>query len=246
MCDLSRASMKKIGNVADQLAFRLAIEQAEAAIGGSERPAEAAGAPNADKEAQRVRRAPQGRAEVRQRLPEGVRGFERARAARQAAEAAQLEALARKAGLAPDAAARLADGLRAQIPNDWTFIMLSPSQNSAVVRWLSENSKRPVAALRLWARLFEVIRNDTGEVMQTRDELAQWLGVLPRDLSSMMTELASINAVRREKRGREVRYYMNSTVATHLPGPAARQAARESDGPLLVVMRGGQARGAPD
>ncbi len=238
--------MKKIGNAADQLAFHAAIQQAEAALRGAERPAEATGSPETGKGPHRRQKASQGRVEGRQGLSEGVRSLERTRAAQRAAEAAQLETLARKAGLAPEAAARLADGLRAQIPNDWTFIMLSPSQNSAVVRWLSENSDRPIAALRLWARLFEVIRNDTGEIMQTREELAQWLGVLPRDLSSMMTELASINAVRREKRGREVRYFMNSTIATHLPGHAARQAAREADGPLLVVVQGGQAQGRSD
>ncbi len=238
--------MKKIGNAADQLAFHAAIQQAEAALGGAERPAEATGSPETGKGPHRRQKAPQGRVEGRQGLSEGVRSLERTRAAQRAAEAAQLETLARKAGLAPEAAARLADGLRAQIPNDWTFIMLSPSQNSAVVRWLSENSDRPIAALRLWARLFEVIRNDTGEVMQTREELAQWLGVDPRHISRIMGELASINAIRREKRGREVRYFMNSTVATHLPGHAARQAAREADGPLLVVVQGGQAQGGAD
>ena len=235
--------MKKLGNAADQLAFRLAIERAETALGGSER---AAGSPGQGEWPQRHQKAPQRRAGAHQGLPEGVRSFERARAAQRVAEAAQLEALARKAGLDPDAAARLANGLRAQIPNDWTFIMLSPSQNSAVVRWLSENSDRPIAAVRLWARLFEVIRNDTGEVMQNREELAQWLGVDPRHISRLMGELASINAIRREKRGREVRYFMNSTVATHLPGPAARQAARETDGPLLVVMQGGRAEAVSD
>ncbi len=238
--------MKKIGNAADQLAFHAAIQQAEATLGGAERPTEAARSPEMGKGPHRRQKAPQGRAESRQGLSEGVRSLERTRAAQRAAEAVQLETLARKAGLAPEAAARLADGLRAQIPNDWTFIMLSPSQNSAVVRWLSENSDRPIAALRLWARLFEVIRNDTGEVMQTREELAQWLGVDPRHISRIMGELASINAIRREKRGREVRYFMNSTVATHLPGHAARQAAREADGPLLVVMQGGQAQGGSD
>ncbi len=238
--------MKKIGNAADQLAYRLAIEQAEATLGGPGRPAEAAGGPEGGQEPQRPQEASQRRPEGRQRLPEGVRSLERARATQRAAEAVQLEALARKAGMAPDDAARLAQGLRAQIPNDWTFVMLSPSQNSAVVRWLNENSKRPQAATLLWARLFEVIRNDTGEIMQTRDELAQWLGVEPKNLSSMMTELASINAVRREKRGREVRYFMNSTIATHLPGHAARQAAREADGPLLVVMQGGRTEPSSD
>lgn len=238
--------MKKIGTTADQLAYRLAIEQAEASLRGPGKAAEAAGSPEGRQEPQRPQEAPQRRSEGRQRLPEGVRSFERARATQRAAEAVQLEALARKAGMSPDDATRLAQGLRAQIPNEWTFVMLSPSQNSAVVRWLNENSKRPQAATLLWARLFEVIRNDTGEIMQTRDELAQWLGVEPKNLSSMMTELASINAVRREKRGREVRYFMNSTIATHLPGHAARQAAREADGPLLVVVQGGQAQGGSD
>ena len=238
--------MKKIGNAADQLAFRLAIGQAEEALGGPGRPAEGPGGPEGGQEPQRPQEAPQRRAEARQKPQEGVRSLERARATQWAAEAVQLEALARKAGMSPNDAARLAQGLRAQIPNDWTFVMLSPSQNSAVVRWLNENSKRPQAATLLWARLFEVIRNDTGEIMQTRDELAQWLGVEPQNLSRLMTELASINAVRREKRGREVRYFMNSTIATHLPGHAARQATREADGPLLVVVQGGQAQGGSD
>ena len=229
--------MRTIGSAADQLAFRLAIGQAEATLGGAERPAESTGAPEAEGKPSHPVRHVQARAQPRRDLPEGVRSFEKARAAQRVAEAAQLEALARKAGMAPTDAARLADGLRAQAPNDWTFVMLSPSQNARVVEWLDKNSKRPQAAMRLWARLFEVLRNDTGEVMQTREELAQWLGVEPKNLSSIMSELASINAVRREKRGREVRYYMNSNIATHLSGVAAREAARQADGPVLRVVQ---------
>jgi hypothetical protein len=139
-----------------------------------------------------------------------------------------------------EAAASLADGLRAQAHNEWTFLMLSPSQNAAVVRWLMENSKRPMVAARLWARLFEIIRNDTGEVMALRSDLAAHLGIESRTVSELMGELASINAIRKERNGRGVRYFMNSNVATHLPGPAARKAAREADGPLLRVMDGGK------
>jgi hypothetical protein len=170
-----------------------------------------------------------------------VRSLERVRAAQRLAKAAQLEALAREAGMPHEAAALLANALRAQAPSEWTFVMLSPSQNAAVVRWLTTNSKRRVAAVNLWARLFEVMRNDTGQIMQTREELAAHLGIDPDDLSRIMSELASINAIRRERNGRGVRYFMNSNIATHLPGPAARRLARESDGPLLVVMDGGRA-----
>lgn len=229
--------MKPIATAADQLAFRLALEAAQARLGGPESAGEAPGGPGGG---QRPQEAPGRAVEGRRGLPEGVRSLGAARAAQRAQDAADLEVLAWKAGMAPEAARSLANGLRAPAgTNDWMFVMLSPSQNSAVVRWLSENSSRPIAALRLWARLFEVMRNDTGEVLQSREELALWLGTNPRNLSTIMGELASINAVRREKRGREVRYFMNSNVATHLPGPALRQAAREADGPLLVAMRGG-------
>lgn len=226
--------MKPIATAADQLAFRLALDAAQARLGGSDGPGGGDGS-------QRPQEAPQRPQEAPQKPQEGVRSLGAARAAQRAAEAAQLELLARKAGMDPEAAQRLANGLRAPAgANDWTFVMLSPSQNSAVVSWLALNSTRPMAAIRLWARLFEVMRNDTGEVLQSREELARWLGAAPSDLSRIMSELASINAIRREKRGREVRYFMNSHVATHLPGPALRQAAREADGPLLVAMKGGR------
>jgi hypothetical protein len=199
--------------------------------------------------AARTRHAPSGPTDAPGSPKRGggvVASLERSRAVQKAAEAAQLEALARKAGMPPDAAARLADGLRSQVPNEWTFIMLSPSQNAAVVRWIMENSKRSSAAVRLWAHLFEVIRNDTGEVLKSRSDLAAHLGIEPDNLTRIMSELVSINAIRREKRGREVRYFMNATIATHLPGPAARKAAREADGPLMVLMRGGKANAAAE
>ena len=115
------------------------------------------------------------------------------------------------------------------------------SGRNAIITGASQGLGRVIAEhfLREGANVVLCARSEA-DLNKTRDELAQWLGVLPRDLSSMMTELASINAVRREKRGREVRYFMNSTIATHLPGQAARQAARDADGPLLVVMQGGK------
>lgn len=168
-----------------------------------------------------------------------VRSLERARAAQRVAEATQLQALARKAGLSSQDAQNLADALRAQAPSEWTFVMLSPSQNAAVVRWIMDHSKRRNDAVKLWVRLFEVMRNDNGQIMQSREELAAHLGISPDHVSRIMSELETINAIRRERNGRGVRYFMNSTVATHLPA-TARKAAQEADGPLLRVMQGGR------
>jgi predicted transcriptional regulator len=113
----------------------------------------------------------------------------------------------------------------------WTFVMLSPEQNAAVVRWLRQHSQRPVLALALWSELFTALRRDTGEIMLTRDELAERVGASPGEVSRVMHELASIGAIiiRREKvagmrgPGRAV-YIMNPTVATNLTGGARDKA----------------------
>jgi len=127
----------------------------------------------------------------------------------------------------------------------WTFVMLSPEQNAAVVQWLADNSARPIVAMRLWAQLFNNLRTDTGEIVQTRDELAEALGAKVTEISQIMGELASIGAItrRRERvagmRGPGlVRYFMNPRVATNLTGAARDQA--QQDAPLLALIEGGR------
>jgi CRP-like cAMP-binding protein len=125
--------------------------------------------------------------------------------------------------------------------NGWTFVMLSPSQNKAVARWLAENSERPQKASILWAELFDHLQRDTGEIMLTRDELAEAVGIAANTVSEIMGELESIGAVitRRERvagmrgPGRAV-YFMNPNVATNLSG-AARDKAQASAPPLRLV-----------
>ena len=128
----------------------------------------------------------------------------------------------------------------------WTFVMLSPDQNAAVVKWIIEHSRRPLVSLELWSLLFKSLRTDTGEIVQTRDELAELLKVRPTEVSQVMGELASIGAIsrRREKvagmRGPGlVRYFMNPRVATNLTG-GARDKAQANSAPLLALIEGGR------
>ena len=118
--------------------------------------------------------------------------------------------------------------------------MITASQNAAVVRWLRDHSKRPQAATALWAELFTAVHPTTGEIMLSRSDLAERIRTHPRDVSSIMTELADINAITRRKEGRRVIYTMNPNVATHIAGPEARKAARDAAGPLLTLMEGGK------
>jgi CRP-like cAMP-binding protein len=123
----------------------------------------------------------------------------------------------------------------------WTFVMLSPAQNAAVVQWLAKHSQRPQVAMRLWAELFTALRMDTGEIALTRDEIAERLDIQPRHVSEVMGELEAIGAISRLRqrvagmRGRGmVRYFMNPTVATHLGGEARRKAQEEAPQLRLV------------
>src|SRR3954465_7423822 len=61
--------------------------------------------------------------------------------------------------------------------NRWTFVMLSPSQNAVVVNYLTDQRNRPLVPARLWALCFEHLRMDTGEILLTREEMAENLKV---------------------------------------------------------------------
>lgn len=164
------------------------------------------------------------------------------RAKKRREEARQIVAQARRLGLDPDTLAKIDSAAKAHAKSseNWIFVMLGPKENAAVVRWINQHSKRPHKAQELWATLLEHLRMDTGEIMATRQQLAERVGITPRDLSSTMSELASINAIRREKEGRTVRYFLNPGIATHIPNASARKAAREGAGPLLRIMEGGK------
>lgn len=128
--------------------------------------------------------------------------------------------------------------------NKWAFVMLSPEQNYLVVRHITSTSKRPKLAAMLWATCFTYLRMDTGEIMLTREELAEKLGTTAENVSSVMSELVAFGAIitRRQKvaglRGPGlVQYFMNPRVATHLGG-AERDRAQDEAPPLLRLIEG--------
>jgi len=98
--------------------------------------------------------------------------------------------------------------------------MIRPAQNRAVTLWLMENSKRPMKAVSVWTLLFDHLMPHTGQVMLTREEIAEQVGIRVSDVSQIMNELVTFGAIfsEREKvagmRGPGlVRYYMNKHVA---------------------------------
>lgn len=125
--------------------------------------------------------------------------------------------------------------------NGWTFVMLSPSQNAAVVRWLRANSSRPLVALELWALCFEHLDIRTGEILLSRDQLAEAIGDRPDNVTIIMSELSKLGAISRMRErvpglrgpGR-AKYFMNPKVGTHLAGRARDQAQAKAPQLRLV------------
>jgi hypothetical protein len=134
----------------------------------------------------------------------------------------------------PDHAARAIIGAidrETAAENGWTFVMLSPAQNRAVIDWLLEHAERRREAIALWALLFEHLDRHTGMILLTRDELAEQVGAHPDNVTRIMADLESIGAIsrRRERvagmRGPGmVRYFMNPNVGTHLVGHVREEA----------------------
>ena len=124
----------------------------------------------------------------------------------------------------------------------WTFVMMGPKENRAVVAWLRQNSKRPMAAMETWAELFTALRFDTGEIALTRAEIAERVGIHPRHVSRIMTELEGIGAVSRVREGRRVRYFMNPNIGTHLTGKERDQAQSEARQLSLSLVGGSEHR----
>ncbi len=147
----------------------------------------------------------------------------------------------------PDAVQSLIGHLDRQTAsrNRWTFVMLSPDQNAIVVDYLADHSKRPLVAVKLWALCFKHLRTDTGEIMLTREEIAEKLKQRAPEVSEMMTELVEFGAIIRKrikvggmKGPGLVHYFMNPRVATHLAGKERDDAQAEAP-PLLRIIEGG-------
>ena len=129
-----------------------------------------------------------------------------------------------------------------------TFIMLKPAQNAAVIQWLGTNSRRPAKAMMVWGTLFEHLYPHTGQIMLTREEIAEKVGIRPTEVSAIMGELAKCHAIFTERRRVEgvrgpgqVVYFMNKHVAEY-GSRASEEELRRIPKPGFAprVIKGGQ------
>lgn len=82
--------------------------------------------------------------------------------------------------------------------------------------------------------LFENIHRETGQIMLSRQELADKMNLRPNNVSRIMSELEGINAILKKKDGRGVIYYMNPNVANHYSQEIREQKQKET--PTLKII----------
>jgi hypothetical protein len=115
--------------------------------------------------------------------------------------------------------------------SDPRFIMVYIDDFDAVSDWLEKNSRSPHVAVRLLRKILRFVHPTTQEILRSREELAELIGCTPREVSRVMQEMVSIQAVRRERRPAEgmrgpgvVRWHVNPRLGTHLPKDLRKQA----------------------
>lgn len=107
-------------------------------------------------------------------------------------------------------------------PNGWIFTMISREQIGIISKKIRklEPKMRPVQTRDVFMQILINMRQDTGEIMQTRQEIAEEINVHPNDVSFVMRNLENMGVVRKEYhkiegvRGRGmVVYFVNPGVA---------------------------------
>ena len=144
-----------------------------------------------------------------------------------------------------------ADEARAEIDNAiyrlteepgerWLFMKISQMQFRYVASAIRE-CQRATSVFSVWNSVFSVwnaaityIRQDTGEILATRECLATDAGIHSDEVSRAMTTLTKIGAILKTRRGQRVVYSINPHVGWN-GGEGTRQAAVKEAPKLRLV-----------
>jgi len=128
-------------------------------------------------------------------------------------------------------------------PERWGFIMLNPEQQRLVVKAI-KGSERPLATMAAWNVVISFIAYDRdGEIMATRNQIAEAAGIRPQEASLALSSLVKIGALERLRPGRyRINPHVGWSGSLHKRDLAARDQSPvpPPPGPLLVVMEGGK------
>ena len=166
------------------------------------------------------------------------------RATRQNAEKAR-EAL-REIDMPHEARAVLDNALYLITDNPGTRVVFTMINNEQFL-YVSQkiiDCRNVATTFAVWNVAITCIRQDTGEILATRAQLAEQTRTHPNQVTNAMADLTKIGAIIKEKRGRNVVYKINPHVAWN-GGEGARRAAGQA-APRLRLVSSGKIDPVPD
>ena len=113
------------------------------------------------------------------------------------------------------------------------FTMISNDQFRFVMK-ATKSLPRPDLTWQVFSAALTYVKQDTGEILSTREQLAEDAGTDADEVSRAMTQLSNIGAIIKEKRGRNVVYKINHYVAWN-GGEGSRIAASKGAPKLRLV-----------
>ena len=116
------------------------------------------------------------------------------------------------------------------------FVMITCDQFRYVMK-ATKALPRPDLTWQIFSLAVTYARQDTGEILATREQLAEDIGTHPDHISRAMGELSRIGAILKSKRGRNVVYKVNPHVAWNGSEGARVSACRTA--PKLKLIEGG-------
>lgn len=156
------------------------------------------------------------------------------RASREQAE--RLRQYALDLDLSPEARAELDNALFkvTETPGRrWLFVMISPEQFRFVTKAV-QGCRNVATTHMVWTSAITYLRQDTGEILATREQLASDAGTNVQEVSRAMGELVKIGAIIRQRRGRRMIYSVNPHVGWNGGEGARQEAARDAPALRLV------------
>ena len=116
------------------------------------------------------------------------------------------------------------------------FVMITCDQFRYVTKAI-QSVRKSETTLSVWNVAITYARQDTGEILATREQLAEDAGTNADEVSRAMGELSNIGAILKEKRGRNVVYKVNPHVAWN--GSEGARVAACRTAPKLQLIEGG-------
>ena len=115
----------------------------------------------------------------------------------------------------------------------WCFVMISPEQFRMVTKAVQRCRNVAITHM-VWTTAITYIRMDTGEIMASREKIAEDVDTTVQEVSRAMSELTKIGAIIKQKRGRKTAYFVNPNMGW-AGGEGSRLAAAQHVSKLRLV-----------